>query len=138
MFLHIYDNIALKCHSNFLFLPLKNHNHRHQSTRPLGNETTEPLIVILLLTNNYPVPINVKEICVSPFCLLSNLRDFPALLSPTSLIYHEWISCNPLKPPSLILMHEISCKMAIFWSTFLNPLIFCFSAIVNSLAQINS
>ena len=46
------------------------------------------------------------------------LRDFPALLSPTFLIYHQWISRNPLTSSPMILMYKISGKTAISWSIF--------------------
>ena len=69
---------------------------------------------------NYPVPTNVKEVCVSPFCFLSNPSDFSALLSPAPLIYHQWISYRtPLMSSPLILMYKISCKTAILQSIFL-------------------
>lgn len=38
---------------------------------------------------NYTIPTNVKEVCVSPFCFLSNFRDFTTLLSPISFINHQ-------------------------------------------------
>ena len=61
---------------------------------PADHKTKEPLIVVLSPTYhlyalcvfivNYSIPTNVKWMCVSSFYYLSSLRDFPALLSPTS------------------------------------------------------
>ena len=39
-----------------------------------------------------------------------------ASLSPASLIYHQWISHNPLIPPLLIVMYKIRCKLQFFQS----------------------
>ena len=41
-----------------------------------------------------PCTHQMKETCISLFCFLSNSRDFPALLSLTSLICHQGILCN--------------------------------------------
>ena len=100
-------------------------------------ETTFPLIVIafmLLLTVNYPLPTHVRAASVCSFYFLSNPRDSSDLLSPVPLIYHQWIS-RPLPPALFIVMHKIRCH---FLEHFLNLLRFCFSAIIISLAQINS
>lgn len=66
---------------------------------PPKHDTTEPLTGILLpkyrlsvlemLPASSPVPTNVREVFVSLIYSLSSLKDFPALLSPTSRIYHQ-------------------------------------------------
>lgn len=53
-----------------------------------------------MLIISYPVPTNVKGVCLSSFYFLSSPRDFPALLSPTLFIYYQWVSRPPAKPPS--------------------------------------
>ena len=69
------------------------------------------LLLCQLLSVNYPIPTNVKEVCVYSVCLLSSLRDFPALLSLASLTCHQWVSCNSLTS-SLILMYKIRYTLA--------------------------
>ena len=88
-----------------------------------------------MLGVNYPIATSGKEVYVHPFYLLSNLRDFLALLSPASLIYHQWISRSPLMASPLILLYKMSGKTAHFLEHILNLLRFCFPAIVISLAQ---
>ena len=75
------------------------------------------LLSYYLLTAIYPTPTNIKEVCVYHY-FLSNPRDFPTLLSPASLIYHQCITCNPLTPPLLIVMYKIGFKFAILWNIF--------------------
>ena len=77
-----------------------------------------------MLNVKYPAPTNIKEICISPFS--SNPRDFPALFSPASLIYHRWFHVSSLH---LLLSSQCvkDCKMLYFsLEHFLNPLRFCF------------
>ena len=61
----------------------------------------------------------------SPFFFLYYPRDFSSLLSPTSLIYHQWISCTFLTFSPLILSNKMNCNL---YSPrhFLNPLRSCF------------
>lgn len=66
------------------------YNLRQKNTRPPEPETTEPLMVILLLQYhiymlqmlhvNYPVPTDVNEVLFCSFYSLSNPRDLPALM----------------------------------------------------------
>lgn len=48
-----------------------------------------------MLTISCPVPTKLKEVCVSMVYILSNPRNFPMLLSPTSSTYNQWILYNP-------------------------------------------
>ena len=74
---------------------------------------------LLHLALNCPIPASIKEVCVHSFYFLCNPRDFPNLLSPASLIHHQWISCNLLRyPPLTPLMYKINGKTANFWSIF--------------------
>ena len=66
----------------------------------------------------YPVP----EIATPPK---------PALLSPTSQIYYQQISCNAFMPPPLIVMYKMRCKT----DTFSQFIEICVFAIIVSLAQ---
>ena len=75
------------------------------------------IVIVLIVNANYPVPTCVKAVCIYSFILLlSNPRDFPALLSPTSLINHQWISCSPVPPPPLFVIYKVRCKIAILQS----------------------
>ena len=78
------------------------------------------LLSYYLLTAIYPTPTNIKEVCVYHY-FLSNPRDFPTLLSPASLIYHQQISWNPLRPPPFTVMYKIGSITAILWSIFSTP-----------------
>ena len=52
-----------------------------------------------------------------PFILLFILsQGFHTLLSPTSLVHHQYIACSPLTFSPLILTYKISGKTAIFQS----------------------
>ena len=81
-----------------------------------GRLQTPSLLSCYLLTINYPI-LTCVHVKVS-IIFWSNPRGFPALPSLTSLIYHQWISCNPLTPPLLIVMYKTRCKTAILWSIF--------------------
>ena len=72
-----------------------------------------------MLIINYPVPTNIKEVCVSSFCLLSSPRDFPAMLSSVPLINHQRIACTFFMSSPLIVIYKISCETAILQSIFL-------------------
>lgn len=53
------------------------------------------LCKLCMLNINYPAPTNVKKKYASlHLYFLSNPTYFPTLLSPASLVYHQWISCN--------------------------------------------
>lgn len=89
----------LKCHNdlfsrlpeiNTLVLGQDNPNIPHRYS------LSAYLYKVHILNVNYPVPTTVREICTSPFCFLSNTRDFPILVSPASLIYHQWNSYHLL------------------------------------------
>ena len=67
-----------------------------------------------------PVPTYGKDVTI--ILLFIQSQSFHALLSPASLIYHQQISSNPVKPPLLTVIYKIRCKTAIPWSFFLNPL----------------
>ena len=70
------------------------------------------LLLSQLLTVNYTLPTKVKEVCV---CFtLYPIWDFPTLLSPASLVCHQWMSHNPLTPPPLTAMYKIGAKLPFF------------------------
>ena len=66
---------------------------------PPEQETTEPLIyTVIMLIVNYLLSYThhyKRSTCVSVLHFIQSQR-FPTLFSPASLIYHQWISCNPL------------------------------------------
>ena len=95
----------------------------------------EPLI---RLTVNHPIPADIEEVCVCPVYFFCNLRESPALLSPASLIYHHWISCNPLTSSPSIWMHKIRCKTTILQSILSIGWDFASCQLLSSLTQINS
>ena len=74
-----------------------------------GRLQTPSLLSCYLLTINYPI-LTCVHVKVS-IIFWSNPRGFPALPSLTSLIYHQWISCNPLTLSPLILMYKIGTKL---------------------------
>ena len=94
-----------------------------QTTQNIGitpeRKTINPFIVIELIGDCY---LSCTHLCKRSMCLscyfLSNPRSFSILLSPISLIYHQWIPCNPFTSSLLIVMHKIRCKTTIFWSIF--------------------
>ena len=63
-----------------------------------------------------PCPTRVKAVCLH--FTLSSLREFPALLSPTSLTTSSGFHVTPFTSPPLIVMYKISCKTAILQSIF--------------------
>ena len=75
------------------------------------------LLPCSLLTINYPIPTNVKEVCLFVLLFIQP-RDLPTLLSPASLIYRQWFSCDPPSPLPSIIMYEKGCKTAILWNIF--------------------
>ena len=92
--------------------PLKAQTHQRETTNP-------PLLLLCsLLTVDSSIPTYVKQVCVCHY-FFSSPGGHLALLSPTSLIYHRWTSCNPLTPCLLTVMYKIRCKTDIFWSIFL-------------------
>ena len=106
----------------FLYQDLLKHKHHTRA------KTRNPLvaIAIVLLTVHYLLPTCVKEVQVYHFTLCPIPEVSPALLSPASLIYHQWISCNPLKSSLLIVMYKIRCKTTIFLESFVYLFRFCF------------
>ena len=91
-----------------------------QGTIAAPEQRPRNLSLLLLwckLTVNYPISTNIK-VCVYLFYFLSNPRGFPTVLPPSSLIYHQWISCNLFTTPPLIVMYKIRLKTAILWSIF--------------------
>ena len=85
----------------------------HQSIRLL--DPSFLLLLCSLLTVTYPLPTEVKEVCVYSFYFLSIPRDFPTLLPPASPFYHQH---NPLLSFPLILMYKINHKTDIIQSIF--------------------
>ncbi|KAF6125245.1 hypothetical protein HJG60_009765 [Phyllostomus discolor] len=96
--------IAYLCNVKFPFSePLKVQT-LHQG------ETTDPLIAIvsvLIVDCYYPILTWVKVSVILLF--IQSQRFSPTLLSPASLIFHHWISCNPFVAPLLIVTYKIRC-----------------------------
>ena len=113
------------------FFPDPSKHDQHQSRDHKSPHCYYFHVNCWLLTILYP------EMCVYSFAFypIPEIHPLP-LLCPASLIHIQWISCNPLSSSSLILMHKINGK-SVFSRHFVNPLRFCFPAIV-CLAQIHS
>ena len=88
---------------------------------------TWPATQACALTGNHTGDLSVCRWALSPlshtspgysFYFLSNSRYSSSVLSPTSLIYHQRISCHPLIYFPSILIYKISGKTAIFLDTF--------------------
>ena len=82
------------------------------------------------------MPTCVKEVCVHHVTFYP-IPGCPALLSPASLVYHQWTARNPLTPP-LIVTYKNKMQICHFPEHFLNSVRFPFLEIVLGLAQINS
>ena len=72
------------------------------------------LCVLYMLIVSCATPTTLREVSV---LLFIQLQRFPPSLSPVSLIYHQWISWNPLTSSPMVLMY-IKGKTAIFQSIF--------------------
>ena len=134
----IYNNIPLKCQSNpFLQTPQGKISHQIKRTQNpwLFLFPKHHLYVLWMLIVNYALPTKVNEVCVCLFHFSCSIRDFPASLSAIALIYHQQTSRSLLVSSPLILMCTLSSKTVIFQDHFLNPLRFCFLAMVVILAQ---
>lgn len=97
----------------------------HQKTRSkdpslLSCSYHIPILCVVNVNCELSFPTHVKEVLVSLFYSLSNLRDSLTLLSLAYLIYNQRISWNLLMPPTFIVVNKIHYKTLILWSILLN------------------
>lgn len=108
----------------------------HQSTRPQNPSLSScpPSTTLCAGNVNVRVPTGGREVYVCPLCFLSSLRDFPALLSPTAFIYHQWISWTSLmfSPWVLNSQKELQIRLrslsSIFWDLTLGRVLKIFAS----------
>ena len=103
----VFSHLLLECQISFLQTP------QSTGTAPGGDHKYPHYYYYSV--NCWCSPPVLK--CLS-FYFLPNPRGFDALFSPASLIYHQWISCNVLMPPLLIVMYKMRCKSAILRRIF--------------------
>lgn len=113
----VYKNIPLQWQDNLLFPDPSGHHLEGAPHRDLAPPAHHLCLCCKcsLPTMAHP-PVWKKEVRVSPFHCWSNGRDFPALLPPASPMCRQWISCNPLGSPPLMVMYEIRGWAATLWS----------------------